>query len=513
MEGVADISKDTLLAILDALPQCVSLKDLQGHFIYINQADAFLYNATPAEMIGQTAEPWVGREQYLAWLEGDNLEIAGGKPVYYPIYKRTDVQGKDQWFDTIKIPIRGTNGEGFEYLLVVHRDVTQIKRAEEERDAANWQSIQTQKLEIAGILAGNIAHSFNNYLATVANATELFRRPETLSASDRESLITVLEKTTAEAGFLIQQIQVMANKAEPLLVELELRNFLTGTAPLWKSVLGDHHPLQLRLGEEEVTIFGDERLLQQALINLLHNARAALMQGKGVTIELKIVENRAWIIVTDEGSGMSAEVSQRAFDPFFTTHSSGERVGLGLTTVQSIMKLHGGEVALETASQVGTTVTLKIALYAKPVKQARPTRSSKAARLLGCRILLVDDNQQLRWVTSRMLESLGAKVLEAESPDAALQLWAELPPEIDCVISDVIMPGTLDGLELREVLGQRYPLLPVLLISGYSFDRRNDYNLPERTGFLLKPFNLPQLLQALEGLLQPAAQLESQPVS
>jgi two-component system, NtrC family, sensor kinase len=186
MEELVDIPKDILLSVLDALPQCVCVKDLQGRFVYINQADASLYNSTPAKMIGKTAECWVGREQYLAWLEADNLEIAEGKTVHYPIYKRTDVQGQDQWFDTIKIPIRRAKGESFEYLVVVHRDVTQIKQAEEGRDAANWQAIQTQKLEIAGVLAGNMAHHFNNYLATVANATELFRAPETLATSDRE---------------------------------------------------------------------------------------------------------------------------------------------------------------------------------------------------------------------------------------------------------------------------------------------------------------------------------------
>lgn len=504
MYGLEDISKNLLLFILDTLPQCVSIKDLQGRFIYINQTNAALYNTTPAEMIGKTVEPWVGREQYLAWLEADNLEIAGGKPVHYPIYKRTDIQGKDRWFDTIKIPIQGPEGKGFQYLLIVHRDVSEIKQAEEERDAANWQSIQTQKLEIAGALSANIAHCFNNYLATVTNATELFREPATLSSIDRESLIAVLEKSTAEAGFLIRQIQVMANKAEPLLVPLDLTKFLVSCYPLWKSTLGEHHPLLLKPGSGEVTILGDERLLQQALLNLLHNARAALTQGKGVTIELKTRKERVLIIMTDEGVGMSEEVKQRAFDPFFTTQASGEGVGLGLTTVKNIMKLHGGEVILETTLEIGTRVTLEFPPCLKPVGQVRPTLPSKSARLSGRRFLLVDDDQQLRWVTSRMLESLGATVVQADNTESALLCWAEHQQEIDIVISDIIMPGKLDGLGLRQVLSERSPLLPVLLISGYSFDKRNGYTLPERTGFLAKPFNLPQLLTALENLLPPS---------
>jgi CheY-like chemotaxis protein len=248
--------------------------------------------------------------------------------------------------------------------------------------------------------------------------------------------------------------------------------------------------------------------LEAALLNLAANARDA-MDGAG-RMQIILRREGPWValVVVDQGAGFDPGVLSRVFDPFFTTKPVGQGTGLGLSQVYGLMKGAGGQVTASNAPSGGGMVTLLFppsTLPAEPVEDPLEPFTSTGAGLEG--VLLVDDNDAVRATTAAYLRECGLSVIEA--PDAARALELLETARVEAVMSDIIMPGELDGIGLAQVIQTRWPGLPVLLVSGYS-ERAAD---AQTRGFpvLNKPYSLPDVERRLRALVDRSPPADSYP--
>jgi len=248
------------------------------------------------------------------------------------------------------------------------------------------------------------------------------------------------------------------------------------------------------------------------LVNLVANARDATTTNSVVTVETDVVSLErgvpgdrtedtmppgrfARLTVRDDGTGMPAEVAVRAFEPFFTTKTVGQGTGLGLSTVYGIVKQSGGEVRIESTPGAGTAVMVYL-----PLADAEPALAQEAKTVVrgrGERVLVVEDESVMRSVLQRMLEALGYQVYQAPNGAAALEFLAAHPGDVNLLLTDIVMPR-MNGRQLVDEIRQRYPGLPLLVMSAYSGDDIVERGLtPAEAPFIAKPFTLEQLAAAV----------------
>jgi signal transduction histidine kinase len=383
----------------------------------------------------------------------------------------------------------------------------------EEREAAEAQLRQIQKMEAVGQLTGGIAHDFNNMLAVVVGGIDLARRR--IGGPKREvmqHLNNAMDGATRAAA-LTRRLLSFA-RAEPLLPErVSPSELVRGLTDLLDRTLGERITVKVETAGEW-PVFVDPHQLENALLNLAVNGRDA-MDGEGVitiaTSDLPLVEGEVGelpageyvrIAVADTGSGMTEEVRQRAFEPFFTTKEVGKGTGLGLSQIFGFARQSGGEVAIDSAVGVGTVVSLYLPRCQAQVAEVRlhptlsPAQGERRAVLSGARILLVEDDPRVRSATIEALEDLDYQPVACANADEALAAFER--QAFDLVISDVIMPG-MTGPELVRNLKRRYPELGVLFVTGYVGEGEGE-DLKGHE-LLRKPFTVGALQDAVAAAL------------
>ena len=382
-----------------------------------------------------------------------------------------------------------------------------------ERQAAEAQLRQVQKMEAVGQLTGGIAHDFNNMLAVVVGGIDLARRR--LDGPRREvtaHLTNAMEGATRAAA-LTRRLLSFA-RSEPLLPErLDTAILLGGMSELLDRTLGERITVKTRLADDAWPVFVDPHQLENAILNLAVNARDA-MDGTGKLIirtrnqrmqANSVGDIRAGeylvIEVTDTGCGMTPEVKERAFEPFFTTKSVGKGTGLGLSQIFGFAHQSGGEVGIESTVGKGTTVSIYLPRTEAKASNVRahPALQAKAEEDMtvpGARILLVEDDPRVRTATVGALEDLGYEPVACSSGAEALALFDSM--EFDLVISDVIMPE-MTGPEMVRELKSRRGDIAVLFVTGYVGEGEGDdligYDL------LRKPFTVSTLASAVTGAI------------
>jgi PAS domain S-box-containing protein len=396
------------------------------------------------------------------------------------------------------------------YLVVIH-DISERHRAEAALAASQAQIRQMQKIEAVGSLAAGIAHDFNNLLTAILGSVDLAisALPEEHEATDelrhaRGSAMRATDLTKRLLTFSRQKVSA------PVLVDV--REVVRGMQPLLVRTLGEHVKLELRLDRAACTVRADPSQLEQVVLNLLVNARDAMPDGGSAVVHVNILSRDAipagfdaadcvLLAVADNGMGMDAAVAERAFEPFFTTKERGKGTGLGLSMVYSIVQAAGGQVALQSKVDEGTTLRVYLPLSAGiPTPRVTPERGTDAVGG-GESVLLVEDDDAVRRVTSRMLEGLGFRVITAASPRQALDLARDHIGAIDVLVSDVIMPG-INGRELAEAIRKLRPAMKVVFVSGYTDDVALLQQLrAQALFFLAKPFTAPALGQIIRGAL------------
>lgn len=393
--------------------------------------------------------------------------------------------------------------------------------AEQERRRIESQMLQTQKLESLGLLAGGIAHDFNNLLTGIIGHTSL----ALLDLPPNHQLqphLTAIDQAAQRAAELCNQLLVYAGRGQRSLEMVDLSTLVREMSDILRlptnrsSQVAVHYELDSNLPPVVV----EASQIRQIVLNLLTNAIEAIGERVGtVTLRTSVVTLTATdlrrlnlmptippgeyvtLTVSDTGIGMDEATQRRIFDPFFSTKPKGH--GLGLAAVQGIVRRHQGAIQVNSAPGLGSTFTVYLPATRKAISPASKPQSMPV--ILRGIALIVDDEAAIRTTLSRILERAGMVTLEAANGHGALTLLTETALGIDIAVVDLAMPG-MNGLELLAAIRQRYPKLPVLLMSGNPGQVTDDsLPLDQYTDFIPKPYRSQDLLEKISHLLQRAA--------
>ncbi len=400
-------------------------------------------------------------------------------------YRRKDAS-------TVMVDIVATRSSfaGRDALLVLARDITEVRGFQR-------QLMQAQKMESLGTMAGAVAHDFNNLLTTILGFAGLLKRSPHLDNEDRENL-ALIEDASRHAADLTGRLLAFARGGLVRFGPVDLRDAITDTLRLAEPALQSRVTLTVDLPGDPVTVEGDQGQLQQALINIVLNARDAMPEGGAIHVSLHADHAVATINIADNGPGMDEETRTRIFEPFYTTKPPGSGTGLGMAITYGIVQGHHGTVTVDSGPGSGTTFSITL-----PLLPAGATHRSDDAFSAGDGdlIMVVDDDQRVRRAVHAMLADLGYNVVEARDGPTAIQLLRARPERFAAVLLDLVMPG-MNGSETFYGLEAIRPGLPVIVCTAYAADAHIDTEVKRRiAGLIQKPFTKERLERALAGIL------------
>jgi signal transduction histidine kinase/DNA-binding NtrC family response regulator len=390
-------------------------------------------------------------------------------------------------------------------------------RSEEILHHTEQQLLQAQKMEAIGQLAGGVAHDFNNLLAVILGNAEC-AMTEPSQEKVGEFLREVIDAAN-RAATLTRQLLAFSRKSVFKGRPLDLNKQIAQTSKMLQRIIGEDIDVRYTYADGLPFVRADSGMLDQVVMNLAVNSRDAMPGGgvlqittKAATIDVSDVHSRpearvgrfVSLSVSDTGTGISPENLSRIFEPFFTTKGVGKGTGLGLATVFGIVKQHQGWV--EVNSKVGVGTVFEVFLPAVNEIEQRTSPAGVKAGPSGGKevILLVEDDEALRRITRLLLEAAGYQIVEAVSGVDALKVWEEQSEKIDMLLTDIIMPGGLNGRALAERLAAEKPGMKVIFMSGYSRDIMTETGVALnnfKNRFLKKPCSRDELLRTIRELL------------
>ena len=503
---IAEDVRDLFFSQLD-VPMLMSNE--QTDLLAWNSAFCRLTGYTDEELRGQRfSELLSNPEDQRAMAAEVGAQIQGGNPPYRDVVcKLRRKDGREvlvAWMGYIEMrrPMRSFN---------MARDLTAIKEAEESARRRDAQLQQAQRLESLGVMAGGLAHDFNNLIAVVLAGLELVARQVTDRPTALRQL-TRMRSAMERSAHLVAQLLAFGRRQVTQREPLDVNQLIEDRLALLRGAIPADIAVELSLGATR-PIFADPSQLEQALMNLVVNALDAMPAGGRLEIAttdraLPPVEAAAIrvepglfvsLTVRDNGPGMSEEIREHIFDPFFTTKPVGKGTGLGLASTYGILTAHGGAVRVETALGRGTMFELLI-----PVSDAAPRVPEASVELAptppgSARLLIVEDNDDLRELVGDVLTLAGYDVYRAQDSAQALTLLAERPFHL--LITDVVMPG-VNGVELVRTATAQNPALKAITMSGYAWSELvQARRLPPDAHFLRKPFQNAELLRLVGEVL------------
>jgi PAS domain S-box-containing protein len=393
---------------------------------------------------------------------------------------------------------------GFANIL---RDATERRDAHEKLVQAREQLAMAQKMEAIGKLTGGIAHDFNNLLMIIGGSAQIFAR---LLDPKLPRAIEAIQTAAKRGESLTRQLLTFSRHQplNPMVVDLNesIRNMRT----MIESSLRGNIVYDENVGDGVWPVKVDLAELELAIVNIAVNARDAMPIGgrfslsvSNATVDQEIGDNREFVAISfsDTGTGIPPNLLSKMFDPFFTTKEVGKGTGLGLSQVYGFAHQAGGTVTAD--SKVGQGTTITICLPSCGEQQVTSGEASAARTKTqysnGQTVLVVDDSADVAEVTSSLFEHLGYDTIYRESAEAALELLED-GTKIDLVFSDIVMPGTIDGIGLAREIRSRYPELPVVLTTGYSDAAKA---VPPNLRILRKPFDADSLREFIEDITPP----------
>jgi signal transduction histidine kinase len=385
--------------------------------------------------------------------------------------------------------------------------VERLKQESEERARAEEQLRQSFKMEAVGQLTGGIAHDFNNMLTGVISALDLIRmRMANGNAEGIERFMDAATASAQRAASLTQRLLAFSRRqsldAKPVSINhlvLSLQDLLIGSVP-------EHITLKFELSADEPWVCVDANQLENAILNLVINARDAMPDGGTLTLSTRLDSSelagepgKVCVQVRDTGCGIPRMVLDKVMEPFFTTKPIGQGTGLGLSMVYGFARQSKGLLSIESTPQQGTTVSICLPEDLRDESCALPSPVAAVAGT-GQSILLVEDDESVRLINEEVLRELGYQVTVAQDGDEALRCFHSMA-RVDLLVTDVGLPG-MNGRQLAEVLQQARPCLPVLFLTGYAEGAldRSDFLGPYMQ-MLTKPFSLDRLAGCVADML------------
>jgi len=507
-------SEEQFRNLYDEAPVGYFEYDLQGNITRVNNTYLRILGYTAEDMLGQPCWDFivdeVAREQILAKLGGVRPPAVGLERTYRHKDGTTfPVLFEDRLLFDEEGHIKGVR--------TAIQDITEHKRAEEERKKLQAQLTQAQKMDSIGRLAGGVAHDFNNMLGVIIGHTQLAM----LTVDESHPLfqrLTAIHTAAERSADLTRQLLAFARKQTITLQVLDLNKTVEGMLNLLRRLIGENVTLSWSPGKDLASIKMDPSQIDQILVNLCVNARDAIPGTGQIIIETDSVSlDEAYcsrhtgfvpgdyiqLVVSDTGCGMDAQTLSLLFEPFYTTKETGKGTGLGMAMVYGIVKQNNGFINVYSEPDKGTTFRL---YFPRCSGQAdlQGGKVCDTVPLLGNEtILLVEDGAMILDITRTMLETQGYTVLAAATPEEAINLAKEHGGEINLLLTDVIMPE-MNGRDLsRHILGD-YPNIKSMFMSGYTADIIAHHGvLDEGVHFIQKPFSMKELgaklREALEG--------------
>ena len=502
--------------ILSAALDCIITIDHEGRVVEFNPAAERTFGYTSAQALGRELAQLIvppslrdqhrrGLAQYLATGEG---------PVIGRRLELTAMRADGTEFP-VEVAIIAIPSDGPPMFTGFLRDISERKRAEEALRQSEAQLRQSQKMDAVGQLAGGVAHDFNNLLTVITGRTELLLLRLPLDDPRRRD-IELVRKTADRAATLTQQLLAFSRKQMLQVKVLDLNGVVANMALMLKPLIGETIDLLTLLDPTLGRVRADPAQIEQIVVNLAVNARDAMPQGGRLTIQTANIElddafieahpgasagPHAMLCVRDSGAGMSPDVLAHIFEPFFTTKEVGKGTGLGLATVYGIVKQHGGYVGIESAAGTGTAVTIYLARVAASADSVAATESAAPLVAASGTVLVVEDEGELRELTTEVLGMAGYSILSAGSPREALDVARRHQGPIDLLLTDVVMPG-MSGRDLADRLVPDHPGMKVLYMSGYTDDAIVHHGvLDPGTALLQKPFTPDKLTRMVGDVL------------
>ncbi len=502
-----------------------------GMILYANQRLAAFLGVAVGNIVGQKFGQFIApddREMFgMLLAEGDAgngrselvLRAADGTAV--PVYlSMVDLPGEDQRIIAGIVTDLRWQKQRIQELAETN---AKMAAAIADRDRVEAMLRQAQKMEAVGQLTAGIAHDFNNLLSVIGGSLDLLRaRARDVSMKRRiEAGQRAVERGARMTEQLLAFSRIQSLRPRSTAVNALLRDL----EPLLRSSVGDAISLTLVLSNTAAECLVDPTELQASILNLIANAKDAMPDGGSLTIttaeaaldtprddEAGSMPHDGYlsIVVTDTGHGMQPETRERAFDPFFTTKDVGQGTGLGLSQVYGFMHQTGGRVTIESSTGAGTSVRLSLPRTVAPaVTQASQASTpdivlDRQQLSQARRVLVVEDNRDVRELVVELLEDMGYATFTAENGPEALHLL-DSGTVVDVVLSDVLMPGGLSGFQLAREIRGRLPHLPIVLTSGMTRLPGVEEDALQDQMILRKPYRFEDLAQAIEATLATAA--------
>jgi PAS domain S-box-containing protein len=480
-----DTERALLHGLMESTSDLISFKDLDGRFVRLNAGKARSLGCAPADCLGCRERDYVSPERATMIEAAERRAIAGRAPDEVT-EERTSPEGTTQWFLINHIPILNEAGAVVN-LATIERDIT-------ERKLMEMRLRQADKMQALGTLAGGVAHDFNNLLMAVLGSLDLASR----RAPDDPRLTRLLQNATyaAERGAsLTQRLLSFSRQRDLRLQAVDVNQVIADMNDLLTRTLGGVIRIERHLAEGLWSAMVDPDQLELAILNLCINARDAMAENGVLTLSTRnetvqdgqILElaggDYVVISVADTGSGIPPEVLSRVLEPFFTTKEVGKGTGLGLPMVYGLAQQSGGTVTIHSTVGVGTTVELYLSRTSSGFHEGHRKEEDLALTAPRVRILLVDDDAEVRTVTAAYLAEMGHRVVEAADGASGLDIL-KADDQLDLVVADFAMPG-MTGIDLADKARAIRPGIGILLVTGYAAPERMSDSYPT----LHKPFS------------------------
>jgi PAS domain S-box-containing protein len=468
------------------------------------------WNSAAKQIIGYTTEEIIGKHCGIFYRPDERRADEPNRALELAIQKdKHEVEG---WrirkngtlvFVTGSVSLIRDDGGNLIGFANIIRDATERRDAQEKLVQAREQLAMAQKMEAIGKLTGGIAHDFNNLLMIIGGNAQTFKR---LIDPKLPRAIEAIQTAAKRGESLTRQLLTFSRRQHLIPTVVDLNACIRNMRPTIESSLRGNIVYNEKIGADVAPVKVDQAELELAIVNIAVNARDAMPTGGTFSLSVSSMPAKdelgldhldgpfVAIEFSDSGMGIPPNLLTKIFDPFFTTKEVGKGTGLGLSQVYGFAHQAGGTVRTESKVGQGTTITVYLPSCSESEIAVKEAPARDSSHSLRPTVLVVDDSAEVAQVTSSLFEHLGFNTVYRDSAEAALKLLAD-GTKLDLVFSDIVMPGTIDGVGLASEIRSRYPNLPVILTTGYSDAAQA---VPPNLPILRKPFDT----DALRGFIQ-----------